>query len=217
MMSDSSDAMNEAESTPPSRTEERGGWKIDRWSLFPALAAGLCWAGAIALLLLIDLRTEPGWFAPQRLLFYALALGAGLLTFTPVELHMQLPGLAFEGVAGTALLLYTLAFTPPPTGWLLDPPDLPVYALLAIALFWSVAAIMLPFVYALSQRLFKQRARRSDLRRARRQAYEFGVLAACIVVLAGLRVLTWVSILLVILILITAELLFLARVKTEST
>ncbi|MFN8566220.1 MAG: hypothetical protein U0Z44_01595 [Kouleothrix sp.] len=43
-------------------------------------------------------------------------------------------------VAGSFLLLYTLAFVPPPTAWLLELPELPVYLLLALGLFWSVGA-----------------------------------------------------------------------------
>lgn len=184
--------------------------------LMLALMAGLCWAGAITLLLLADLRAETHPLAPQRMLFYALVLAAGLLTFVPVQQRMRLPRLALEGVAGTSLLLYTLAFVPPPTDWLLSLPDLPVYGLLIVALFWSAAAIALPFIYALSQRIFKQRARRLDLRRARRQAYEVGTLVASTAVLAGLRVLTWVSLLLLTLILVSAELLFLSRIEAQE-
>ncbi|MFP4439901.1 MAG: hypothetical protein ACLFVO_21915 [Chloroflexaceae bacterium] len=181
-----------------------------------ALMAGLCWAGALTLLFLADLRAEVSPLAPQRLLFYTLVLAAGLLTFVPIQRHMRLSRLALEGVGGTALLLYTLAFVPPPTGWLLSLPDLPVYVLLILALFWSSAALIRPFLYALGQRIFRQRARRMDVRRSRRQSYEIGLFCACIAILGGLRVMTWVSILLVTLILITAEIFFLSRVEEEE-
>jgi hypothetical protein len=178
--------------------------------------AGLCWSGALTLLFLADLRAEVSPLAAQRLLFYTLVLAAGFLTFVPVQRHMRLPRLVLEGVGGTALLLYTLAFVPPPNDWLLSPPDLPVYVLFILALFWSSAALIRPFLYALGQRIFHQRARQMDVRRSRRQSYEIGLFCACMTILGGLRVLTWVSILLVALILITAEIFFLSRVEEEE-
>jgi hypothetical protein len=140
-------------------------------------------------------------------------LVAGLLTFVPVEQRMELPGLTVEGTGGTVLLLYTLAFVPPPTGWLLSLPDLPVYGLFALAVFWSVAATALPFVHAIRQRVIKQRPRRLSVQESHRQSHEVGFLVASLVVLAGLRVLTVVSFLLLVLIVITSELLMLARSK----
>lgn len=182
-----------------------------------ALAASLCWTGAFMLLFLADLRSELNLLAPQRLFFYLLVLAAGLLTFMPVQMHMRLPHLTLEGVGGMALLLYTLAFVPPPTGSLLSLPDLPVYVLFVTALFWSASALILPIMYAIGQRRFHERVRRMDFRRASRQAHEFGALVAATAVLAGLRVLTWVSLLLLTLIIITAEILFLSQVEVQDT
>jgi hypothetical protein len=188
----------------------------DRWVyVLLALAAGLCWTGALALLLLANLEAETNPLAPQRIFFYVLVLAAGVLTFAPVEYAMKLRGLGLQGVIGSAVLLYTLAFVPPPNDWLLSLPDIPVYALLLGALFYTTSAVVLPFVYAAGQRIFKNRARRLDVRRARRQAYEIGVLVTCIAALAALGVLTWVSILLLLLVLVTAELLFLARIEVQ--
>ncbi len=188
----------------------------ERWALVvAALAAGLCWAGALALLLLANLHAEADLLAPQRLLFYILVIGAGLLMFIPVEKTLRLPGLTVEGVGGTFVLLYTLAFVPPPTDWLLALPDMPIYMLFFAALFWTTSALLLPFVYALGQRFFRHRARRMDVRRARRQAYEIGALTTSIAMMASLGVLTWVSVLLVVLILVIAELMFLSLVKVN--
>ncbi|NJN67824.1 MAG: hypothetical protein HC884_14505 [Chloroflexaceae bacterium] len=136
---------------------------------------------------------------------------AGLLTFVPIERRMELPGLAVEGTGGTMLLFYTLALVPPPTGWWLSLPDLPVYGLLMLAVFWSAAATTLPFVHAIRQRVIQQRPRRLNVREAHRQSHEIGFLAASLVVLSGLRVLTVVSFLLLALIVVTSELLILAR------
>jgi hypothetical protein len=168
------------------------------------------------MLLSANLDAEHDLLAPTRTIFYALVLVAGLLTFVPFQRRLRLPGLAFEGVAGSFLLLYTLAFVPPPTAWLLSPPDAAVYLLLALGLFWSVSAIGMPVVHAIGGRVFRQRARQYDLRRARRQAHEFGLLVALSVGLAGLRVLTPISVVLLALILAVAELLFLSFVETET-
>jgi hypothetical protein len=187
-----------------------------RPALLLAVAAGLCWAAAVGLLLTVDLAAERAVLAPPRLIFYGLALAAGLLTFVPTQRQLQLPGLALEGVAGSFLLLYTLAFVPPPTAWLLSPPDTPVYLIFALALFWSVSAVAIPLMHTIGKRAFRQRARQYDLRRARRQAHEAGALVALCAGLAGLRVLTPLAVAVLALILIIAELLFLSFVETET-
>jgi hypothetical protein len=187
-----------------------------RPALLLAVAAGLCWACALAMLLSANLEANRELLAPVRVIFYALVLAAGLLTFVPFQRHLGLPGLALEGVAGSSLLFYTLAFMPPPTAWLLALPDTPVYVLLALGLFWSISATAMPAIHALGRRVFRARARQYDLRRARRQAHELGLLAALCVGLAGLRVLTPVPVLLLALILGVAELLFLSFVETRT-
>jgi hypothetical protein len=186
-----------------------------RPALLLAAAAGLCWACAIALLFSGGLEAEHNLLATPRVIFYALVLVAGLLTFVPAQRQLRLPGLALEGLAGTALLLYTLAFVPPPTGWLLALPDTPVYLIFTAAVFWSASAIALPPLYALGTWMFRQRARQYDLRRARRQSHEVGALVAALLALAGLRLLTVFGVALVALILVVAELLFLSFVETE--
>jgi hypothetical protein len=206
-----------------STTEQRANLDSDRLAsparrpaLLLAVAAGLCWACALAMLLSANLDAMPDLLAPARVIFYALVLVAGMLTFVPFQRRLGLPGLALEGVAGSLLLLYTLAFVPPPTAWLLAPPDTAVYVLLALGLFWSISATVMPAIHALGRRAFRQRARQYDLRRARRQAHELGLLAALCVGLAGLRVLTPVPVLLLALILGVAELLFLSFVETKT-
>lgn len=184
-------------------------------SFVTAFAASLCWTGALSLLLLGNLHREHDPLAPQRLLFYTLLLTAGILTFVPVQHTLAIPRLALEGVLSTTVLLYTLAFVPPPTHSLLALPDIPVYILFIAALFGSTATVVLPFIYAAGQRVFHQRARRLDVRRARRQAYEVGMFIACLAVLAALGSLTWVSLLLLFLVIVMAELLFLSRVEVQ--
>ena len=183
--------------------------------LLLAVAAGLCWACAVILLLSGELGGQKDALAAPRIIFCAIVLLAGLLTFVPAQRQLDLPGLALQGVGGTFCLLYALAFVPPPTGWLLSLPDMPVYLILAAAAFWSSSAISMPPIYALGRRVFRQRARQYDVRRARRQAHEIGALVALCIGLAGLRVLTLVGVGLLMLILVVAELLFLSFVETE--
>jgi len=205
-LSDSSDAtVTDASPVPRSR----------RVTLLVASLAGLCWAGALAMLLwgVVD-RRQP-YDAPERMVYYMVVVSAALLTFVPVERQFHLTGLTVEGLLGTGLLLYTLAFVPSPVEWLLSPPDAPVYAVMALAVFWFFSSIAMPLLYALGQRIFHQRAWRYDRRRARRQAYEIGLLAALTVILAGLRALTPVAVALIALIIGVAELLFLSFVEPE--
>ena len=204
-------------------TEQRTKLDSDRKSsparrptLLLAVAAGLCWASAFAMLLSANLEATHALLAPARVIFYALVLLAGLLTFVPFQRWLGLPGLALEGVAGSLLLLYTLAFVPPPTAWLLALPDTAVYVLLALGLFWSISAAAMPAIHTLGRRAFRERARQYDLRRARRQAHELGLLAALCVGLAGLRVLTPLPVVLLALILGVAELLFLSFVEAKT-
>jgi hypothetical protein len=183
---------------------------------FAAIGAGLCWAGSVAVLIYGNIGAERFLFAPQRLVFYALVLMAGVLTFLPLEGWLGIDGLTLQGVGGTAMLAYTVAFVPAPSEWLLYLPDLPVYVLLLMSLFLSVSAFALPFIVVVGERTLPQRVRARDIRRSRRQSYEIGLLVAAILALAALRVLTWVSLLLLVLILVIAELLFLSQVKAEG-
>ena len=204
-------------------TEQRAKLDLDRKAaptrrpaLLLAVAAGLCWACALAMLLSANLEAAHELLAPVRVIFYALVLVAGLLTFVPFQRQLGLPGLALEGVSGSFLLLYTLAFVPSPTAWLLALPDTTVYVLLALGLFWCISAAAMPAIHTLGRWAFRERARQYDLRRARRQAHELGLLAALCVGLAGLRVLTPVPVLLLALILGVAELLFLSFVEPKT-
>jgi hypothetical protein len=187
-----------------------------QYSLLLAAIAGLCWASALALLLFGGVSREADPLALQRLIFYVLVLVASLLTFAPVEHGSGLTGLTVEGTLGASLLLYALAFVPAPREWLLSLPDLPVYGLLLAALFLCGAAVSRPLIFAASLRIYRQRARALDGRRVRRQSYELGLLVATVAALAALRVLTWVSLLLLALALVIAELLFLSQVEAEA-
>jgi len=114
------------------------------------------------------------------------------------------------------LLGYILAFVPPPTGWLLDLPDLPVYLIFFAALFYAIAALTLPLTYVVGRQIYAHRMHQLDLRRARRQAYEFGALAVALTLLAALRVLTPLTGLLLVAVFILVETLLLSQVAPDG-
>jgi hypothetical protein len=184
--------------------------------LIMAALAGLAWAAALAMLFFGDIHRVREPLATPRIIFCLLAFAAGMLTFVPLQQRLRIPGLALSGTAGSFLTLYCLAFVPAPTEWLLSPPDAPVYIIFAAALYWLVSSVALPIAFAFGQRMFRQRARQYDLRRARRQSREAGAAVVLCLLLAGLRILTPLGVILVILIVVVSEFLFLAFVKAEG-
>jgi len=195
----------------PPLGSEKGPW---RWTPVVAGLAGLAWLVAFGMLGAtsgLDDRVS----SPRATLAVAWLL-ASVLTFLPLEFRLGLPGLTWQGMIGWTLLGYTLAFVPPPTGWLLDLPDLPVYLVFFLALFYAVASSTLPLTFLAGRRLYQRRMHRHDLRRARRQAYEFGMLAVTLTALAGLRVLSLATGLLLVAIFVLAETLLLSQVAPEG-
>ncbi|KAB8142924.1 hypothetical protein F8S13_11785 [Chloroflexia bacterium SDU3-3] len=201
--------------SPPTRPSGLRGITIRRPMLLLATAAGLCWASVLAILISPNLGTLPP-FAPLRVIFYALVLAAALLTFVPVQMAMRTPGVAFQGACGSLVLLYALAFIPPPTGPIYFLPDLPVYLIFLGGLFALGSALALPAAYLIGTKIFHYRAKKYDTRRAWRQAHEFGAALAACGALAGLRVLNPLSAVVVLLIAVVSEILFLAYVKPPA-
>ncbi len=173
------------------------------------------WIVALGLLI-----STPGQSAPanglSRLLVPLTWAMAAAITFVPVQLRLALPGVGWQGMVGFGLLGYILAFVPAPSGWLLDLPDLPVYLLLFLAVFYAVTATIVPLVYVLGQRYYKLRIHRLDVGRARRQAYEVGLLSVVSLVMAGLRVLSPVTFGLLALVIVLTEALLLSQVQPEG-
>jgi hypothetical protein len=190
----------------------RGAW---RWIPVVIAVAALAWLLAIGLLVTAGSALE-GRVSSPRLLFAVVWAIAALLTFAPVEFRLGLPGLTWQGIIGWVLLGYILAFVPPPTGWLLELPDLPVYLLFFVACFYAVSSAALPFTYWLGQRVFARRMHQLDLRRARRQGRELGILAVALMVLAALRVLMPLTGLLVAAVIVLVETLMLSQVTPEG-
>ena len=175
----------------------------------------VCWVALLALLLFGGLDTVAP-LDPQRLLFYGLALATPLLTFIPIERATGLLGLTVEGSVGLALLLVMLAIVPAPRAGLLTLSELPIYGLMLLALFLSVSVLVRPLIYQVNLRFWTVRALPTNSRRVRRQSYEVGLLPVAIATLAALRVFTWISLLLVIVILVITELLFLIWAPNDA-
>lgn len=196
----------------PPLYSEKAAW---RWTPVVAGLAMVAWIVALGLLFAGDSALTNRVDSPRATLAVSWALAA-IITFLPIQIRLGLPGLGWQGLVGWTLLGYVLAFVPPPTGWLLDLPDLPVYLLLFVALFFATAAATLPLTFLAGRQLYQRRMHRSDLRRARRQAYELGVLAVTLAVLAGLRVLSLMTGALLVAIFVLVETLLLSQVAPEA-
>ncbi|HEY0737713.1 MAG TPA: hypothetical protein VGD69_22535 [Herpetosiphonaceae bacterium] len=186
------------------------------WRAKP-LVVGLAilgWVAAIALLMTAPDRTQATGLS--QLLVPLIWAAAAATTFVPIQLRLALPGIGWQSMVGFGLLGYILAFVPAPSGWLLDLPDLPVYLLLFLAIFYAVSAAIVPLIYLLGQRYYKLRIHRLDVGRARRQAYEIGLLIVVSLVMAGLRVLSPVTFGLLALVIVLTEALLLSQVQPEG-
>ncbi|MGC8949979.1 MAG: hypothetical protein C0184_00515 [Chloroflexus aggregans] len=185
----------------------------------PALAsvAGISWALVIGMVIGVDLARGPNLLSPLHLVFHGMALLTGIITFWPLERWLGLPGLTVEGGLGVWLLLTTIAIVPAPTGTLLDPPDMPVYALILFAVFLCVAVLIRPVIAVLSRRWLALKAWALDNRRVRREAYEVGLFAAATLALAALRILDPIKLIALAIILVLVEIILLSFIGVEST
>lgn len=188
-----------------------GPWRAKPFVVGLAIVA---WIVALALLATSPGRGEATGFA--QLLVPLIWATAAATTFVPIQLRLALPGIGWQSMVGFGLLGYILAFVPAPNGWLLDLPELPVYLLLFLALFYAVSAAIVPLIYLLGQRYYKLRIHRLDVGRARRQAYEIGLLLVVSLVMAGLRVLSPVTFGLLALVIVLTEALLLSQVQPEG-
>lgn len=212
-----------APSAPPKRVREpipldwepepmTGPWRAQ--PLVIGLAA-LAWLGALALLLSAPTQVAVAGLSPRLLVPAAWVLAAAI-TFVPIQFRLGLPGVGWQGMIGFGLLGYLLAFVPAPRGWLLDLPDLPIYLLLFFAIFYAITAAVVPLTYLLGQRFYKLRIHRLDVGRARRQAYEAGLLTVALLCMAGLRILSPITFGLLVLIIVLTEALLLSQVQPEG-
>jgi len=175
---------------------------------------GFAWIG---LLLAIFGMTWAAGNLTQQLILIVVITVVAAITYVPVEYYLTARGVAIRGIAGSVLFFMVLLYVPVPTRSMLSLFDLPVYLLIALALYWSVSSFMLPMLYAVGQLLFSGRSRRYDVRRAYRQASLVGLVGVGVILLVGLRAMSPFLFGLWVLLLISLELLFFWYVEPPAT
>lgn len=141
----------------------------------------------------------------------------GLLTFVPLEYYFRISGFAIRSIVGLCLVVQIALYVPAPTASLLWIPDVPVYVLVCMTIYWFVSSLCLPLTYVIGKVAFAQRAQRYDVRRAWRQAREIAVLCAGLFVLFGLRALIPLLVVPWLLMVIITEVIFLSFIEPPTT
>lgn len=172
---------------PPQRSLRDGPVVATRSLLLWLAATGFAWLGLVSLIVVFP--WDPQVLDHHWLLAAAAALVA-VTTCAPVALTLHARGLTVRGVCGAVIVSHLVVFTAAPTRTMLALPEMPVYALLAIGCLWLVAGFAMPITYAIGTRVYANRQRRFDVRRAQRQAFLLGVTVSGVVVLIGLRAFT---------------------------
>ena len=171
---------------------------------------GFAWLGLIALLVMYP------WSSGDRTHHWALALisaTVGLATFGPVESVLRTNGITVRGMFGLVVLTHVIVYVPVPSRSILSLAEVPVYLIVALALFYTVGSLAMPVMYALGKRVFARRSRRHDARRAWRQATELGAFLFGCVILIGLRAFTPMLAGLWLLMVVFAEYIFLSYIE----
>ncbi|MFN7471221.1 MAG: hypothetical protein ACK5S9_06180 [Roseiflexaceae bacterium] len=196
-------------SRPRTATAPEGGIARGHVLLWISLV-GFAWLGLIALLVMYP------WSSGDRTHHWALALisaTVGLATFGPVESVLRTNGITVRGMFGLVVLTHVIVYVPVPSRSILSLAEVPVYLIVALALFYTVGSLAMPGMYALGKRVFARRSRRHDARRAWRQATELGAFLFGCVILIGLRAFTPMLAGLWLLMVVFAEYIFLSYIE----
>ena len=154
---------------------------------------------------------------PTQILVVGTSLIIGLLTFVPLEYYFRINGFAIRGMVGLLLVVQIVLYVPAPIASLLWLPDVPVYILVCLTIYWFVSSISLPLTFAVGKVAFARRAQRYDVRRAWRQARELAVLCVGLFGLFGLRALIPLLVVPWILMVIITEVIFLSFIEPPMT
>ncbi len=154
---------------------------------------------------------------PTQILVAGISFIIGLLTFVPLEYYFRIHGFAVRGIVGLLLVVQIVLYVPAPTASLLWLPDVPVYILVCLTIYWFVSSISLPLTFAVGKVAFARRAQRYDVRRAWRQARELAVLCVGLFGLFGLRALIPLLVVPWILMVIITEVIFLSFIEPPMT
>ena len=174
---------------------------------------GFAWLGLFALVVIYP------WSSGDRTHHWALALitaTVGLATFGPIESVLRTNGITVRGMFGLVVLTHVIVYVPVPSRSILSLADIPVYLIVAFALFYTVGSLAMPVMYAIGKRVFARRSRRHDARRAWRQATELGAFLFGCVILTGLRAFTPMLAGLWLLMVVFAEYIFLSYIEPPA-
>jgi len=177
-----------------------------------AAFAGLCWAGVVGLVFLLNAGDYRDFWFPARIIVYVLLLIAPALTFIPLG---RVLGLAFYGywsVIGWAGFGFVFAFLTPDLARSRNE-NLGSLILLLICFFAVLVSLLLPLCYVAGASLFAKayRPARYDISRATREAVLLSLYILLLAFMQLLGSLTWVYAFILLLIVIVIELLVLSR------
>ena len=102
---------------------------------------GFAWLGLFALVVIYP------WSSGDRTHHWALALisaTVGLATFGPIESVLRTNGITVRGMFGLVVLTHVIVYVPVPSRSILSLADIPVYLIVAFALFYTVGSLAMP-------------------------------------------------------------------------
>lgn len=142
----------------------------------------------------------------RTILAFVLLLAAPAATFVPLSRWVAAPLYDVEGIAGWSFLGFMLAFAAPD-----DPLSLGQFVAFLISLTIAVASAASMIAYLVGLRVVRDSQRRRDFLRARRQGYLASFFIVSIIVLGSIETLTVTSAAMMLVIVVLAEMLALAR------
>lgn len=153
----------------------------------------------------------------KQILVAGWSLIVGLLTFVPIEYFFRIRGVAVRGVIGLLLFVQVVLYVPAPTDSILWVPDIPVYVLVGMALYWLISSLFVPLTYLLGKVFFVRLSRRYDIQRAWRQSREIALYCVGLFGLFGLRAFILLLVVPWTLMILIAEVVFLSYVEPPVT
>ncbi len=160
------------------------------------------WRGLFWLVVERNVGAIVDFWAPERLLAYAVFIAAPAVTFLPIGRLARVPFLAVEATIGWSTTWYVVTFVDPSrVHGALAMLVVLLPLLVAVSSLFTVAAALV------GQRIASRRGERMDPLRARRRGYVLGLFTVGCLLLQSLNVLTLLNVGLLALIAVFVELL----------
>ena len=172
--------------------------------LWVALCLNL-WAALVVMVVARDAGQSP-LVSPVSLVTCALLILAPALTFIPIATKLKAPLYDLEATIGWATLGFVVTFIEPG-----DPISRGEFLIFILPLIVSVASIMTLVAYLFGRRIAGGPALPEHFLRARREGYLLAIAIVAMLLLNTFRVLTPINGALLILVVVLAETIFLAR------